>query len=347
MPRPSAKKLLTLSGAFVLVWLGGKYLLPIVLPFLLGTLLALSAEPAVRFLESRLHLRRTAAAVLGVAVTLVLLSALLVLLGALLLRQLGALMNALPDLGQAARGGLTALEDLLLRMAAGAPDSVYPLLNRTVTGLFSSGTAIVDQLTRRIPTVASAVLGRIPGSALAIGTGILSGFMVSARLPRIRTWLKEKPPAVRLRQYLPALERVRHALFGWLKAQLKLSLVSFLIALTGMLLLGIPYAPVWALVTALVDAIPILGTGTVLLPWALVCLVRGQTLRALGLCATYAAALLCRTVLEPRLVGKQLGLDPLMTLVALYAGYRIWGFFGLLLAPVLCVCAMELLAKPA
>ena len=86
---------------------------------------------------------------------------------------------------------------------------------------------------------------------------------------------------------------------------------------------------------ALVDAIPILGTGTVLLPWALVSLLQHQHLRSVGLLLTYAAAFLTRTILEPRLVGRHLGLDPLVTLIFLYLGYRFWGILGMLLAPML------------
>ena len=96
------------------------------------------------------------------------------------------------------------------------------------------------------------------------------------------------------------------------------------------------------LLIALVDAIPVLGTGTVLIPWSAVYLIQGQHIRAIGLLGIYVVAFLSRSILEPRLVGRQLGLDPLMTLVALYVGYRIWGFAGMLLSPLLCVAATEL-----
>ena len=91
------------------------------------------------------------------------------------------------------------------------------------------------------------------------------------------------------------------------------------------------------------DAFPILGTGTVLLPWALVSLLGGNKVQALGLASIYVAISLSRSVLEPKLLGSHLGLDPLVTLAALYAGYKLWGFGGLILAPVLAVAAVQLL----
>ena len=90
------------------------------------------------------------------------------------------------------------------------------------------------------------------------------------------------------------------------------------------------------------DALPVLGSGTVLLPWALFSLLQGQLPRALGLLATYACAALTRSTLEPRLVGRHLGLDPLVTLACLYLGYRLWGFGGMILSPMLGSIAMEL-----
>ena len=97
-----------------------------------------------------------------------------------------------------------------------------------------------------------------------------------------------------------------------------------------------------ALVTALVDAVPLLGTGTILLPWTLVSLLSGEPVRAVGLLGIYVTALITRSALEPKLLGRQLGLDPLAALAALYIGYRLWGFGGMILAPILTVTAREL-----
>ena len=98
MPRLTGKNFAAFIGVFLLVWLGLRYLLPIGMPFLLGSILALIAEPAVRFLEKRLRLPRIAASGVGVSATLILLSCLLILLTALLVREAGILANALPNL---------------------------------------------------------------------------------------------------------------------------------------------------------------------------------------------------------------------------------------------------------
>ena len=341
MTRPDWKPIATLAAIFALTWLSLKYLLPLLLPFLLGTALALAAEPAVGLLNKRLHLPRGISAGIGVGLALICLLSIFLLLGALLVKELRALAGILPDLEQTAVSGLSSLENYLLKLSGKLPNMLSEPVNRSVQGFFSSGTVLVDQLTQRLPALASAVFTHVPGSALTLGTGVLSGFMVSARLPKLRRWLMRRSFWAKLQAWRPAVTGLRTALGGWIKAQLKLSLLSCGIVTAGLLLLRISYAPVWGVLTALVDAIPVLGTGTVLLPWAFVCLVQGNRLRALGLLLTYLVALVARTILEPRLVGRQLGLDPLMTLAALYAGFRIWGVGGMLLAPLLCVAASE------
>ena len=134
---------------------------------------------------------------------------------------------------------------------------------------------------------------------------------------------------------LPALKRTKTALFGWLKAQAKLVGITFAILLVGFLLLRVPYGILWAAVVAVVDAVPILGTGTILVPWALVSLLQGKQLTAIGLLAIYGCTFVTRTALEPRIIGRSLNLDPLLTLIFLYIGFHFWGFLGLILTPIL------------
>ena len=341
----SFRNIALILGCFLALWLGNRFLLPILLPFLMGGLLAFAAEPSVNFLSRKLP--RGAAAGIGVCITLVLIGCIFFLVMALLVKEMGILAGALPNLGETAMQGLSSMEGFLLKLASRTPAGVQPLLSQAVTGLFSDGTAVMDRLTQWVPGAASKLLGHIPGSAVTLGTGILSAFMVSARLPKLKQWFRDLSGAARLQKWLPILARVRHALGGYLKAQLKLSALSFLIVLLGYMLLRVSYAPLWALFTALVDAIPVLGTGTVLIPWSLVSFLQGEHVRAIGFLGIYLIAFLARTILEPRLVGGQLGLDPLMTLVALFTGYRIWGFGGMLLAPLLCVTAMELINAKA
>lgn len=342
MSRPVIRKFAALGALFLFAWLALRYLMPLLLPFLLGAGLALAAEPMVGFLSDRLHLPRAGGALLGVSGAILLLLGFLILAGSALVRELGALASALPDLETTFRQGLTLLEDFLISLTDRTPDGVRSLLTRSVLGLSRNGTALLDQAAGQLPGLLSRMISHVPDSALALGTGLISAFMISIRLPKWKRWCNNRIPQAWRQEYLPALQRMRHALGGWLKAQLKLMLVTYFIVAVGLLAFRVPYAPIWAAGVALVDALPLLGTGTVLLPWSFISLLQGNAFLALGLVGIYAAAALTRSAIEPKLVGRQLGLDPLVTLVSLYIGYRIWGIFGMLLAPMLSVAAIQL-----
>ena len=110
--------------------------------------------------------------------------------------------------------------------------------------------------------------------------------------------------------------------------------ITFLILNAGLLLLRVRYPVLAALVITLVDALPVFGTGTILIPWALALFLRGETKTGIGLVILYGAAALSRQALEPRLVGKQVGLNPVLTLLALYTGYRLLGVGGMIVFPI-------------
>ena len=343
--RAGTKSILWLLLLCLILWLSGKYLLPLCFPFLLGTGLALLAEPVVRFLAGRCRLPRGAAAGIGVTGVFAGISMLVLLLCAFLVRELGILAGVLPDLTQTAHSGITMLQNRMLELAEKTPQSIRPLLEKNVTNLFSGGTALLDRAFSYVLGLAGTILSHVPDSALGLGTSVISGFMISARLPRIRLWFRDHFPREKLKPMLRALKRVKNAVGGWLLAQLSLAGVTLGILLAGFLILRIPYALLWAVGVSFLDALPVLGTGTVLLPWGLICLLQGDKARAIGLAGVYAVITLTRSVLEPKLVGRQLGLDPLVTLFALYAGYKLWGIGGMILSPLLAVTAVQLLPK--
>ena len=313
-----------------------RYLLPVLTPFLLGAGLALAAEPLVSLLGRRLP--RGAAAGVGVTVTFAILALIVTALCALAVRELGVLAAVLPELLEAAKGGMESLEFFLTDLVMRSPESVRPLLTERVEALFSGGSALLDRGTAFLLKLASGVLTALPDSALGFGTGLIASYMISAKLPLFRARLKVEKFA----PWLDAARGMKAAVFGWLKAQVKLSGVTWGILTVGFLLLKVRHAPLWALGVSLVDAFPILGTGAVLVPWSLISFLQADTGRAFGLLILYAAVTIVRTTLEPKLIGKQLGLDPLLTLAALYAGYRLWGLMGMLIAPLLAVAAAQL-----
>ncbi len=342
---PGFKTTLSLLTVFLAVWFASRYLLPLLSPFLLGAALALAAEPMVGFLHKRLRVPRAVSAGIGVSMAFCFLALVLILLCASRVRELGALAGILPNLEQTARSGISLLQSWLMELTTHTPQSIQPLLSENVSSLFSDGAAWLDKAVRYGLGLAGNLLSHVPDSALSLGTAVIAGFMISAKLPRIKHWIARRLPREKLRPILDAAKRMKNAMLGWLLAQCKLMGMTFTILTLGFVLLRIPYALLWAVGVALVDALPVLGTGTVLLPWAFICFLQNDAGRAIGLLGVYAVITLTRSALEPKLLGRHLGLDPLVTLMALYAGYKLWGIGGMILAPLLAVTAIQLVPE--
>ena len=327
----------SILGAALLVWITGRFLLPIALPFLLGLWLALGAEPVVRLLHQKLRLPRWAATALAVSIVFLLTVTVLGLLVGLLMRQLTRLQDVLPHLEAAVTQAMESLRQWLSEL----PGSLGDLLSKTLAGSENGG-QLTQNLLQDLPGLLANLVGRLSSGLFGLLTGIISGYMISCRLPQIKAAVTQVLPQRWHSRYLPALKGMRKALGGWLLAQVKLAAVAFVLLLIGFWILSIDNALLLAALVTLVDAFPVLGVGTVLLPWSLIWIAQDQIPQGLGLLALYAVIWLTRSILEPKLVGKGLGLDPLLTLISIYAGWRLFGIPGMLLAPIFTMAAVHL-----
>lgn len=324
---------LIVGGALAL-WALVAWFLPVGLPFLIGLVVAKLSYPLAGRLRSALHFPRWAATFLCVSGVFAMLSLGVWLLVKTVLSQLGALAKALPGLIASLGEPLARLEEGLLRLCARAPGNLGTVLRDWAEAFLARGAMLGERLSELLLRLMGGMVSGLPDALLFTVTAVLSSFMLCARLPELRKWLRGKLPLRARTQLRRFTRQMRSVLGGWLRAQLKLTAVSFGIITAGLWLMGYPYALVLGLLIALIDALPVLGSGTVLLPWGAVVLLQGDTQRGFGLVLLYAAAALSRTVLEPRLLGRQLGLPPLVTLIALYSGFRLCGFAGMLLFPI-------------
>ena len=311
-----------------------RFLGPVLLPFGAGLLIALAAEPLIIRLQRRLRLPRWAAAGLSVTAVYGLLILLLSVLCKLLWRELTALFRALPDILQSVSGLMTQWEERLLSLSERFPEGIAAILTKTITETVQDGSAVAEKLYDGLFSLASGLLKSIPDLLLFLLTAVLSGFMLAAELPKLRSYWQHKAPPLWQHRIRTLLQRLKSTLGAWGKAQLKLMLISALILTAGFLLLRIPYPLLLGLAIALIDALPALGTGLILIPWALFMFLQRNTFLGTGLLLLYGVAALIRTALEPRLLGKQMGMDPLLTLLALYGGYRFLGIWGMILFPI-------------
>ncbi len=334
-------------GGFLAFWLGAKYLLPLILPFALAFLLTAATEPLARRLEEKSGLSSTAA---GIAVLLgcyLVLGAGLWFLGKILLREISRLFQYLPYWVEQLRPSLSVLREKGEKFFLSLPQGLGDLLRSATDGLYGG----VGRLMEKLPATALGIFTRIakgvPAFLLGFVTTLAAGFFMAGKLSVLRRGLSRILPKPWRKTITNLWQKSRGAVKGWLLAELKLSSVTFLLTTGGFLLLRVPWPLLLGLATAVVDFLPVFGAGTVLIPWAIFCLLQGMRLRALALGLLYAATVMTRTMLEPRFMGKHMGIPPLMTLFAAYVGARLLGLWGLVLFPVgaAVVCRLRTLGQ--
>lgn len=322
------------------VWLTVRFLLPWTAPVLLAFAYAALTEPAVAALHRRGFPRGAAAGL----VTLLTLALLLLGLGSLASRGMTALtglLSALPQQAEALGEALSGLEARLLRtvnLAAG--DSPY--LKTALDAVTETLYRIPAELSRRLLELLTRLAQSSPDALLFAVTAGIGAYFVSAAFPRVLAFLRAQlPERVRLR--LSGLgQDLKLSFGGWLRAQLILMLITFFELLAAFWLLRVRGAVLIAALTALIDALPVFGTGAVLVPWALAALLLGESGRGIGLLICWALVSLVRSCIQAKLVGDQIGLDPIASLLAVYAGWRVCGVWGTLSFPILLVTLQQL-----
>ena len=188
-----------------------------------------------------------------------------------------------------------------------------------------------------LTALAGRMASALPSLLLSLFTALLATYLMSACRPELAGWAERLLPPP-WRDTLGRLGReLKGALGGWLKAQLLLMLLTFGVLTAGLLLLRVEPALLLAGLIALLDALPLFGAAVILVPWAAGALLGGYPLLGAGLLVLCGVVILTRGLLEPRLVGGQVGLHPLAALAGLYVGFRLLGVAGMFLAPLFLV----------
>ncbi len=184
------------------------------------------------------------------------------------------------------------------------------------------------------PALLQKIAQFLPASALSFVIFLLATFYFTADFSELHHGFFQHLPPLWQKKLTALRLRGSHALRCYLRAYLILLFLTFSELLLGLSLLRVPYALGLAFLIAVLDFLPVIGVGTVLLPWALITALSGNYSLALGLLFLFAIMTVLRQILQPHIIGAQMGLSPLATLFATYAGYRLFGFFGILAAPL-------------
>ena len=334
--------LLWYGAVAALVWAGVRYALVWLLPFLLALGLAMLLEPLMERARRGLRLKRGFTAAV---VTLVLVGGVLAALAAVLVRsveQALALLAALPEQLAGLPEALGRVQDRIGAFCAACPEGLRRWMEEALADVPRLASLLAGQVSSAALRGLSALMGALPGLFLACGTTVLAVFFTLSAYPQVMAFLRRQLPERWRGRAGGVKASVLDTLGKWLRAECILLLVTFFQLLAGFLLLRQEYALLLAVVIALIDALPVFGTGTVLLPWAAVLCVAGNVPRGIALAALYAVIAVVRSVLEPKIVAAQVGLPPLVALAAMYVGFCVMGVAGMVLLPLAVLVVKQL-----
>ena len=320
-----------LLGLCLVIFLGPR-LLHFFMPFVVGWILALLANPLVRFLERRVKLVRRHGSMLIIIAALAIVISLFYGAGLLVYREMGSFLADAPEIYQSV---IAEIENALQngrKLAEYFPQNLQPPLlafSDNLDGLFGK---LVSRAAEPTVQIAGHVAKSIPNLLVNMVIIILSSYLFLADRESIMRWLKEHLPAFVFR-YIEYMKRdAKGVIGGYFLAQFRIMCVVALILAAGFLVLGVRYGVLLAFLTAILDFLPIFGTGTVLFPWAVVKLFAGEYAYATGLILLYILTQVVRQIIQPKIVGESMGLPPLMTLFLLYLGFKLRGLTGMILA---------------
>ena len=328
-------------GAVILIYLLFTYALPAALPIILGWLFSLIINPLsdkiARWSGAKTKFVR---AFLCIFLTISFF-ALIILSFKRLFLELSEFLERLGD-------NPTTLEELLLQMSDSLRQNKFFLgVSKIISGL-GQYASVADKLleegasslfsfvSSHLSRMAEGAILGIPTAFLFIVTFILSSYYFSVDGEKISFFLSSFIPDTAQGFLLKAKNHLFSTLSAYLRASLILLFFTFIEVLAGMLILRVKYPFIIALTVAVVDFLPILGAGIILIPWAIYCLATKSTLLGIGLILLFLAVTVIRRVLEPKIMAKKMGAHPLCIIGSAYVGFRLFGGWGLILAPVIC-----------
>ena len=301
---------------FVLI---GWKLLGFLMPFVVGWIIASIATPVVNWLEKRLKIRKKLGSALIIIGVLALMGTLGYFAVSWLVSEVSSLIKDFPEMYVQLEKGLHQIGISMSGIFSKLPDGIQNGWTTTVANLDDTMGNLMSKISE--PTV----------SAAGIVAVMSSYFFISER-EEVVTWVKQIAPKSVTERMIMVIDNLKYAVGGYFKAQLKIMGIVFLILAVGLGFLRVHYFVLSAFLIAFLDFLPFFGTGTAMIPWAIYAVFMGDYKRAIMLVVIYAITQIVRQLIQPKLVGDSVGLNPLVTLLLIYIGYRIGGVIWMILA---------------
>ena len=327
----SAYAIIAALGAYVFI----KFLLAPLLPFIIAYTVALFLRPAINKICHRTHIPKKAAAfgAVGFVFTIIFAAS---------WAFLGRMASELTEMAEGfTDGGADFIEDMI-RSGDGVmkklpilskieSEKVLDIVQHATVNMLESA---LTSFSAKIPDARMGFVSSRPGILLFLITLVVATFYLGADVSNVNCFIVRFVPKESRPRLFKIKKKLMHAAKKYIRAYAVILTITGVQLFIGFLILKIPYALTLSVLIALIDILPVLGVGTVLVPWAVILYMTGDSYTATGLLIIFGIIWLVRQVSEPKIVGESVGVSPLITLAAMYIGFKLIGFSGLFVFPI-------------
>lgn len=321
----------SLIGTALFIFAGTK-LLVYFMPFAIGWVIALIAHPMVCWLEKRLKIVKKLGSAIIVILVIGAIVGLIYLGISKIWTETGRLIKDFPKMYSDLEIGLTHIGQQLEGIFKRLPEGVQNGFQAIILNLDQTMGELISRVSEPTVSAAGNIVKKLPSIFVGIIVTVVSAYFFTIQREEVIVWCKKTAPAPIQKRMEMVVRNFKSAVGGYFKAQFKIMIVVCALLLVGLNILGVNYTILLSILIGMLDFLPFFGTGTVMLPWAVYKLLVGNYKLAIGLLIVYATTQIVRQLIQPKLVGDSVGLNPLITLILLYVGYKAGSLIGLIIS---------------
>jgi sporulation integral membrane protein YtvI len=321
--------IINLAGMLIGTWLFFK-LFQYVAPFFIAVILSYAVEPIVQFFQRR-KLPRKIATLLTLLIFLGVLSLLVAFIVVKIVSEIRGLIEVLPGFVNDFYVRVTQLMTEDSTLLSGLPDELAAFIQELLANFVAYAGTLVNDIVKGALSVAIS----LPSAVLFLFMTLISTYFISSDREKIGTFFQGQLPAYWISKFHDIRGNIRQSFIKLMKAYLIIMSITFTELFIGFTLLKVSFSLALAAIIAVADILPVVGTGGFLIPWAIFSFVNGDLAMGISLLVIYVVVLVVRQVLEPKIIGSQIGVHPVLTLGSMYVGVKALGGIGIILGPVI------------
>jgi len=316
------------------------------MPFLVAFIISLMLEPAIKYIMKKTKLTRRTSSIIIFTIAIAIILGAIIWIIVTLFSESSSLLQSLNEYFDKVYIQFQNLISTFNFDKIHLSNEILSVIQNSTEDLLTTASNwLRNALTGLINIVTS-----LPSIAICIGITLIALYFICVDKIYILDQIEHHLPKIWVKKISNHLRDLIKTLGGYLKAEATLVLVSFIISLIGLYILeftgfNIQYPLLMALFIGFVDALPILGSGTVMIPWAIVCAINGDINLGIAILVLLIIMSVARQILEPKLVSKNIGVHPIFTLIAMYTGFKFIGIMGLLVGPIVLIIFKNIFAS--